>query len=118
MNVKEIILAKSKSECCICHPSAAVWLTPKKKSFPYIFHMLGGNWDVWKLVIEIRERCSVIFSTQDTIAPCNTFQSGDRFFIFHFLFAIFYFWYFSVQYPKLIQEKILGKSTVKKIFRF
>lgn len=115
MNVKETILAESKSKCCICHPSAAVWLTLKKKSFPYIFHMLGGNLDVWKSVTEeIRERCSVIFPNQGMAAPFNTFHSGDRHFIFHFWLLLFYFLCFSVQCPKIIQEKILGRSTLKK----
>lgn len=45
MNVKETILAESKSKCCICHPSAAVWLTLKKKILsvylPYVRRQFG-----------------------------------------------------------------------------
>lgn len=75
-----------------------------KKSCPYTFHMLEGNFDVWKLVTEIREKCSVI-SNQGTTAPCNTFHSRDGFF--------FLFFFFLFSGLKETQEKILGRSTRK-----
>lgn len=79
-----------------------------KKSCPYIFHMLGGNLGVWKLVIEIRKMQCHLQPGQDCSLKYIP-QLRQKFFFSYF---------FLLSGLKEIQEKILGRSARKHVQDF
>lgn len=79
-----------------------------KKSCPYIFHMLGGNLGVWKLVTEIRKMQCHLQPGQDCSLKYIPQQRWNFFFSYFFLFSGL----------KEMQEKILGRSSRKYVQDF
>lgn len=95
MNAKQIIFAKSKTECCIFHPSAAVWLV--QKILP--IHLPSVRRQFGCLEASHRDKKDAVSSP--TRASLNFFS---------------YFFLFSGL--KEIQEKILGGSPRKYVQDF
>lgn len=104
--MKQIIFAKSKTECCVFHPSAAVWLVQKilPIHLPYVRRQFGC------LEVSHRDKKDAVSSpTRARLLPeIHSTAETEFFFSYFFLFSGL----------KEMQEKILGRSSRKYVQDF